>query len=104
MTAKRLIIVTCIRLSITTITVWVPDLVDLFNKWYAPLTAGGENNPVNHETGDIKLHRTLFCMCLVNVFIIMFIYTNKTGDCLSVCLSVYLSVRLWAAKPHGLTG
>ena len=32
------------------------------------------------------------------------IYTNKTGDCLSVCLSVYLSVRLWAAKPHGLTG
>ena len=22
------------------------------------------------------------------------VYTNKTGDCLSVCLSVYLSVRL----------
>ena len=28
------------------------------------------------------------------------IYTNKTGDCLSVCLSV----RLWAAKPQCLTG
>ena len=28
------------------------------------------------------------------------IYTNKTGDCLSVCLSV----RLWAAKPQLLTG
>ena len=30
----------------------------------------------------------------------LIIYTNKTGD----CLSVYLSVRLWAAKPHGLPG
>ena len=28
------------------------------------------------------------------------IYTNKTGDCLFICLSV----RLWTAKPQGLTG
>ena len=28
------------------------------------------------------------------------IYTNKIGDCLFICLSV----RLWAAKPQGLTG
>ena len=32
------------------------------------------------------------------------VYTNKTGDCLSVCLFICLSVRLWAAKPQGLTG
>ena len=36
------------------------------------------------------------------------IYTNKTGDCLFVCLFVCwfvcLSVRLWTAKPQGLTG
>ena len=31
------------------------------------------------------------------------IYTNKTGDCLFVCLFVCLSVRLWTAKPLGLT-
>ena len=28
------------------------------------------------------------------------IYTNKTGDCLFICLSV----QLWAGKPQGLTG
>ena len=28
------------------------------------------------------------------------IYTNKTGDCLFICLSV----RLWTEKPQGLTG
>ena len=32
------------------------------------------------------------------------IYTNKTGDCLFVCWFVCLSVRLWTAKPQGLTG
>ena len=32
------------------------------------------------------------------------VYTNKTGDCLSFFLSVCLSVRLWTAKPLGLTG
>ena len=32
------------------------------------------------------------------------VYTNKTDDCLFICLFIYLSVRLWTAKPQGLTG
>ena len=31
---------------------------------------------------------------------LLYIYTNKAGD----CLSFFLSVHLWTAKPQGLTG
>ena len=48
--------------------------------------------------GGMRLQFFLLCLP-VQRRVPQLVYTNKTGDCLSVCLSV----RLWAAEPQGLT-
>ena len=46
----------------------------------------------------------LFDCLPVQRWVPQLVYTNKAGDCLSISLSFFLSVRLWTAKLQGLMG
>ena len=80
---------------------FIQSLQDLVEAVYTE--SAGFGGYSSYSTSSQRVEHSTKCILHANqhyIYIYIYIYTNKTGDCLFICLSV----RLWAAKPQGVTG